>query len=75
VHDISVILADKYKSGATHIRRQLINFIKSAIDDMSTKVWITKITNYKIVCFAYRIFMALQIDATNPKPVQLQAFD
>jgi len=75
VHNIGVILANKYKSGPAHIRRQLINFVKPAVDDVFTEVWIAKVSNDEIVGFAYRIFVVLKINSTNPESIRLQAFD
>ena len=71
MHDIGVILANKHKSGAAHICGQLIDFIKSAIDDVSTEVWIAKIADDKIISFAHRVFVILQINATNPESIRL----
>ncbi len=75
MHNIGVILANKYKSGAAHIRRQLINLIKPTVDHLLTEIGIAKISNDKIIGFAYRVFMVFQINATNPESVRLQAFD
>ena len=72
---ISASFTDKHKSSAAHISRQLINFVKSAINYVPTEIWITKISNDKVVGFAYSIFVVLEIYTTDPEPFRLQAFD
>jgi hypothetical protein len=75
VHYIGVILAHKYVSGPTHIGRQLINFVKSTINNMSAEVGVAEIANDEIVSFAFRIFVVLQVNTANPKSIRLQALN
>jgi len=75
VHDIGIVLAHENESGAPHVGRQLINLIKPAVDHMPTEIRITEISDDEIVRLTRCIFVAMEIHATNPKPVRLQALD
>jgi hypothetical protein len=74
VHYIGVIFAHEHESGAPHIGRQLINLIKSTVDDVSTEIWIAKIANDKIIGFAYRVFVVFHINASNPESLRFETF-
>jgi hypothetical protein len=37
VHDVCVVLAGEYVSGAAHIGSELVNLVESPIDDLTTQ--------------------------------------
>ena len=51
MHQIGVVLAGKDVTGAAHIRGELINFIKSAVDDSAAEAGIPQIANDEIIGF------------------------
>src|SRR5262249_37414381 len=48
MHYLRVVLTRKDITGATHIRDELINFVKAAVDDQAAKILAAQIANYKI---------------------------
>ena len=67
MHNICIIFACKYETGAAHICRELVNFVEPLIDDLPTKIGIAQIANYEIICLAIGIFVTLQIYAADPE--------
>src|SRR5215469_2329052 len=75
MHHIRVMLTHKDVAGATHIRGELINFVKAAVDDQATKILAPQIADYKIISFSFRKFRKLQVNAAHPQPVALEPPD
>jgi len=53
MHYIRIMLTRKDITGATHIRGELINFVKAAVDDQAAKILAAQIANYKIISFGF----------------------
>src|SRR5260370_38948616 len=74
MHQIGVMLAGKDVTGAAHIRGELINLIKAAVDDSAAESGIPQIADDEIIGFALREFMKLQVDTPDPVSIALQPF-
>jgi hypothetical protein len=75
VHDVGIILAHENESGAPHVGRQLIDLVKTAVDYMATEVRIAEVSYEEIVSLTLCVLMVLEIRATNPESLRLQALD
>jgi hypothetical protein len=71
MHQIGIVLAGKDVTGASHIRGELINLIKAAVNNSAAEPGIPQIANDKIIGFALREFMKLQVDTPHPIPITL----
>src|SRR5260370_24697120 len=74
MHQSGIVLAGEDVTGAAHIRGELINLIKAAVDDSAGESGIPQIADDKIIGFALREFMKLQVDTPHPVSIALQPF-
>jgi len=75
IPELCIISASLLPTKTTQLRpcrRQLIHFIKRAVDHMPTEIWITKISNKEVVGRARRKFVSFEIHATNPNPFRFR---
>src|SRR5260370_37122844 len=74
MHQIGMVLAGEDVTGHSHIRGELINLSKAAVDDSGAESGIPQIADDKIIGFALREFMKLQVDTPHPVSIALQPF-
>jgi len=72
VHDIGIMLSSENVPCATHISRELVNFVKSTIYNFSANYRVAKIANEKVIRIDFSVFRELQVDAPYPKSFALQ---
>ena len=75
MHDVGIIVAGEDKSGATHIRRELVDLVESLIDDIPAKDRVAQISDDKVIRHRGRIRRKLEIYAANPKLLVLESLD
>jgi hypothetical protein len=51
VHKIGVVLPGEDITGAAHVCRKLIDFVKAAIDNGATKAVVAQVADHEIVSF------------------------
>src|SRR5271163_4319052 len=74
MHQIGIMLAGKDVTGTAHIRGELINLIKAAVDDGAAESGIPQIADGEIIGFAFREFMKFQVDTPHPVSIALEPF-
>jgi hypothetical protein len=71
MHDVGIIFTGENKTRAAHIRGQLVDLIKWAIDHLSTKISVTQIANREIVGLRCCELRQIEIYTSNPEPIAL----
>ena len=69
MHDVGIVLTSENISCASHICGQLVDFIESAIDNLSAHILIAQVADYKIICRGFRKLRIFEIDTPDPEPV------
>jgi hypothetical protein len=67
VHQFSVVFAGKDVTGASHISRQLIDFVKIAIDELLNVALITQICQDELISVSFIECRILKVNSANPK--------
>ena len=66
MHDWRIVVARKDKTSAPHISRQLIDFVKEAIENLFTYAVIAQVTQYEIIGLGWGEFRIFQVYAPDP---------
>ena len=75
VHHVGVVLTGENVTGAAHVGRQLVNFVKPPIDHISHKIRITKIADHEIIGLGFAKARKFKVRATNPESLALEPLD
>jgi hypothetical protein len=67
MHDVRVMLSREYVSCAPHIGRQLVDFIKLAVNHRLAQFLIAQVADDKIVRFSFVKLRKFQVNTSNPE--------
>lgn len=77
MHDVRIILAGKNETGTTHVGRELVDLVEGlATADrhhLVQSVMVPQVKDLKVIRRCRRKLGILEVDATNPVPLLLQA--
>jgi hypothetical protein len=75
VHDIGVVIAGEDVAGSSHVRCQLVDFIKSAIYDRLANMRIAQIPQDELVCGGRGMLVILDVYPPDPVAASFEILD
>src|SRR5262249_8137159 len=72
MHHVGVVFTGKDVARSSHVGRELIDFVETAVDHMSHEVRITKVADHEVIGFCLAKPRKLEISTSHPEAFVLE---